>query len=68
MGNIKYDELQRGDTIRAIITYLDPKSGRIRVSARRLQKREEREALKQVNSEQSDILTLGDVIKEYLNK
>ncbi|NPA61771.1 MAG: S1 RNA-binding domain-containing protein, partial [Epsilonproteobacteria bacterium] len=68
LGNIKYDELQRGDTIRAIITYLDPKSGRIRVSARRLQKREEREALKQVNSEQSDILTLGDVIKEYLNK
>nr|AAQ75180.1 30S ribosomal protein S1 [Alvinella pompejana epibiont 7G3] len=68
LGAIKFDELQKGDSVRGIITYLDPKNGKIRISARRLQKQEEREALKKVNKEQDDILTLGDVLKEYLNK
>jgi len=48
LGAIKFDELQKGDSVRGIITYLDPKNGKIRISARRLQKQEEREALKKV--------------------
>jgi small subunit ribosomal protein S1 len=68
LGTLKFDELQKGDKIRGIITHLDPKNGKVRISVRRLQKQEEREALKRVNKEQDDILTLGDVLKEYLNK
>jgi len=68
LGSLKFNELQKGDKIRGIITYLDPRNGKIRMSARRLQKKEEREALKKVNKEQDDILTLGDVLKEYLNR
>ncbi len=65
---IKEDEVEKGQTIRAVISFLDAKNDRIRVSVRKLERQEEREALDKVNSEQDDSMTLGDVFSDFKNK
>ncbi len=65
---IKEDEVEKGQTIRAVISFLDAKNDRIRVSVRRLERQEEREALDKVNAEQDDSMTLGDVFSDFKNK
>ncbi len=68
LGPVKEGEIEKGQTIRAVISFLDAKNDRIRVSVRRLEKQEEREALEQLNKEQDDSMTLGDVFKAQLKK
>jgi small subunit ribosomal protein S1 len=68
LGPLKVDEIRKGQTIRAVISFMDAKNDRIRVSVRRLEKQEEREALEQLNREQDDSMTLGDVFKAQLRK
>ncbi|MBD3792998.1 MAG: 30S ribosomal protein S1 [Campylobacterales bacterium] len=68
LGPLKEDEIEKGQKIRAVISHLDPKNDRIRVSVKRLKKQEEREALNKLNQEQDDTMTLGDVLKEQLKK
>ncbi|MCK4442673.1 MAG: 30S ribosomal protein S1 [Sulfurovaceae bacterium] len=68
LGPLKVDEIEKGQEIRAVISFLDAKNDRIRVSVRRLERQEEREALEQLNKEQDDSMTLGDVFKEQLKK
>jgi len=65
---IKEDEIEKGQTIRAVISFLDAKNDRIRVSVRRLERQEEREALDKVNAEQDNSMTLGDVFSDFKNK
>ncbi|NPA50037.1 MAG: 30S ribosomal protein S1 [Epsilonproteobacteria bacterium] len=59
---LKMDEINIGDPIKGVIVHLDPKNNRVRVSVRKLKRQEEREALKNINS--NDKITLGDIIKE----
>jgi small subunit ribosomal protein S1 len=68
LGPIKEDEIEKGQTIRAVISFLDAANDRIRVSVKRLERQEEREALDQLNAEQDDSMTLGDVFKDQLKK
>jgi len=68
LGPLKFDEIEKGQTIRAVISYLDAKNDRIRISVRRLQKQEEREALEKLKETQDDSMTLGDILKEQLKK
>jgi small subunit ribosomal protein S1 len=68
LGPVKEGEIEKGQTIRAVISFLDAKNDRIRVSVRRLERQEEREALEQLNKEQDDSMTLGDVFKAQLKK
>ncbi len=68
LGPLKEDEIEKGQTIRAVISFLDAKNDRIRVSVRRLERQEEREALDQLNKEQDDSMTLGDVLKDQLKR
>jgi len=68
LGPLKEDEIEKGQTIRAVISFLDAKNDRIRVSVRRLERQEEREALDQLNKEQDDSMTLGDVFKDQLKR
>ena len=68
LGPLKADEIKKGQTIRAVISLLDAKNDRIRVSVKRLERQEEREALNKLNQEQDDTMTLGDVLKEQLKK
>jgi len=65
---LKEDEIEKGQTIRAVISFIDAKNDRIRVSVRRLERQEEREALDKVNAEQDNSMTLGDVFSDFKNK
>lgn len=65
---LKEEEIEKGQTIRAVISFIDAKNDRIRVSIKRLERQEEREALDKVNDEQDSSMTLGDVFKAQLNK
>ena len=66
LGPLKFDEIEKGQKIRAVISFIDAKNDRIRVSVRRLARQEEREALDRLNKEQDDSMTLGDVFKAQL--
>ncbi|HIO95883.1 MAG TPA: 30S ribosomal protein S1 [Campylobacterales bacterium] len=68
LAPLKVEEIEKGQTIRAVISFLDAKNDRIRVSVRRLERQEEREALEQLNKEQDDSMTLGDVFKDQLKR
>jgi len=65
LAPIKEDEIEKGQTIRAVISFIDAKNDRIRVSVRRLERQEEREALDKLNAEQDDSMTLGDVFDGF---
>jgi len=68
LAPIKEEEVEKGQTIRAVISFIDAKNDRIRVSVRRLERQEEREALEKVNAEQDDSMTLGDVFNGFNKK
>jgi len=61
---LKFDEIEKGQEIKGVISFIDSQSGRIRVSVKRLERQEERQALDSLNSEQDDSMTLGDLIKD----
>ena len=65
---LKIDEVEKGQEITAIISFLDAKNDRIRVSVKKLEKHEEREAMKKLNLDQDDSMTLGDALKNRFNK
>ena len=68
LAPIKEDEIEKGQTIRAVISFIDGKNDRIRVSVRRLERQEEREAMDKLNEEQDDSMTLGDVFSDFKNR
>lgn len=59
------ENLKLGDEIEAVISLIDEKKNRIRLSVKALQKMKEREALNELNSNEK--VTLGDIIKEQLS-
>ncbi len=67
LAPLKKEELQPGDEIEGVISYLDTKNNRLRVSVRRLERVKEREALKEFNKEDEGT-TLGEILKEKLDK
>ena len=65
---LKEEEVEKGQEIRAVISFLDAKSDRIRISVRRLERQEEREALDKLNAEQDDSMTFGDAFGDFKRK
>jgi small subunit ribosomal protein S1 len=65
---LKFDEIEKGQEIRGVISFIDTNSDRIRVSVRRLERQEEREALEKLNLNQDDSMTLGDAFGDMLKK
>jgi small subunit ribosomal protein S1 len=61
----KEEEVEKGQTIRAVISFIDAKNDRIRVSVKRLERQEEREALDKINAEHNDSMTLGDALNDF---
>jgi small subunit ribosomal protein S1 len=47
---------------------LDQANDKIRVSVKRLERQQEKDAVAKVNSKQDDSMTLGDVFKDQLKK
>jgi len=65
---IKADEIEKGQELKGVISFIDANNDRIRVSIKRLERQEEREAMNQLNMDQDDSMTLGDVFKDQLKK
>ncbi|MCV3346419.1 30S ribosomal protein S1 [Campylobacter lari] len=65
LGNIDFSSLKVGDTIEALIVFIDEKKNRIRLSIKSLARMKEREALNEIND--NDKVTLGDIIKDQLS-
>jgi len=65
---LKSDEIEKGQEIRGVISFIDDKTDRIRVSVKRLERQEEREAMDQLNQEQNNSMTLGDAFGDKFNK
>ncbi|AJC91197.1 30S ribosomal protein S1 [Campylobacter subantarcticus LMG 24377] len=65
LGNIDFSILKIGDTIEALIVFIDEKKNRIRLSVKSLARMKEREALNEIND--NDKVTLGDIIKDQLS-
>jgi small subunit ribosomal protein S1 len=57
---LKIDEIEKGQEIKGVISFIDGNTDRIRVSVKKLERQEEREAMEQLNLDQDDSMTLGD--------
>ena len=68
LAPLKEDEIEKGQVIRGVISFIDAKNDRIRVSVRRLERQEEREALDKLNAQQDDSMTLGDAFGDFKRK
>ncbi len=65
---IKPDEIEKGQEIKGVISFIDSNNDRIRVSVKRLERQEERDAMNQLNLDQDDSMTLGDALADQLKK
>jgi small subunit ribosomal protein S1 len=65
---LKFDEIEKGQEIKGVISFIDPNTDRIRVSVKRLERQEERDAMEQLNLEQDDSMTLGDAFGDEFKK
>ena len=65
---LKVEEIEKGQEIRGVISFIDANTDRLRVSVKRLERQEEREAMEQLNLEQDDSMTLGDAFGDILKK
>ncbi|MEA3492022.1 MAG: 30S ribosomal protein S1 [Campylobacterota bacterium] len=65
---LKSEEIEKGQEIRGVISFIDSKNDRIRVSVKRLERQEERDAMNQLNMDQDDSMTLGDALLDQLKK
>jgi small subunit ribosomal protein S1 len=65
---IKFDEIEKGQEIKGVISFIDANTDRIRVSVKRLERQEEREAMEQLNLDQDDSMTLGDAFGDKFKK
>jgi small subunit ribosomal protein S1 len=65
-GPLNIEEVKVGDEIEAVITNIDTKKNRVRLSVKRLEIQKEREALSAVNDDSS--MTLGDILKDQIKQ
>ncbi|MCB4742961.1 MAG: 30S ribosomal protein S1 [Sulfurovum sp.] len=65
---LKFDEIEKGQEIKGVISFIDSNSDRIRVSVKQLERQEEHEAMKNLNLNQDDSMTLGDAFGDILKK
>ncbi len=64
---LKFDEIEKGQEIKGVISFIDANADRIRVSVKKLERQEEREAMDQFNNEndKDDSMTLGDAFADF---
>jgi len=65
---LKFDEIEKGQEIKGVISFIDENNDRIRVSVKKLERQEEREAMEQLNLNQDDSMTLGDAFGDKFKK
>ncbi len=65
---LKFEEIEKGQEITGVISFIDSNADKIRVSVKRLERQEEREAMDQINLEQNDSMTLGDAFGDKFKR
>ena len=65
---LKFDEIEKGQEIKGVISFIDVDNDRIRVSVKKLERQEEREAMDNLNLDQDDSMTLGDALADSFKK
>ncbi len=65
---LKFEEIEKGQEIRGVVSFLDVKNEKIRVSVKRLERQEERAVLDKINMEQDDSMTLGDAFADHFKR
>jgi len=68
LAPLSFDDIEKGQEIKAVIVFLDSNNDKIRVSVTRLERQEEKDAVALMNSKQDDSMTLGDALREQLKK
>ncbi len=63
-GPLNAEEVNVGDELEAVVVNIDTKKNRVRLSVKRLEQQQEREALKAVNDDTA--MTLGDLLKDQI--
>jgi small subunit ribosomal protein S1 len=63
LAPLKREEIEKGEEIEAVITNIDTRRNKVRLSVRRLERERERKALESINNE-NDEMTLGDLIRD----
>ncbi len=67
LAPLKKEELKSGDEIEAVLSAIDARNNRIRASIKRLERKKEKEDMKEFNgNNDSDKMTLGDIIKDQI--
>jgi len=61
---LSIEEVAIGDSIEAVVSMIDSKENRVRLSVKRLEKQKERAVLSKLNSD--DKITFGDILKDKL--
>lgn len=61
-----FSALKIGDSLEAAIAFIDERKGHIRLSVKRVDIQKERDTLNKINAQDSDRISLGDIIKEQL--
>lgn len=68
LAPLNIDEIEKGQEIKGVIVLIDQANDKIRVSVKRLERQQEKDAVASVNSKQDDSMTLGDILKDQLKK
>ncbi|MDD5405925.1 MAG: 30S ribosomal protein S1 [Sulfurovaceae bacterium] len=68
LAPLNIDEIEKGQEIKGVIVLIDQANDKIRVSVKRLERQQEKDAVANVNSKQDDSMTLGDILKDQLKK
>ncbi len=66
LAPLEADQIEKDQEIEAVIVAIDTQRDRIRLSVRKLERLQESEALREVNSQEETSNTLGDLIKDQL--
>ncbi len=68
LAPLNIEEIEKGQEIQGVIVLIDQVNDKIRVSVKRLERQQEKDAVAKVNSKQDDSMTLGDILKDQLRK
>ena len=64
LGELNAEELKTGDSVEAVIVFMDRERKKIRLSVKKLSRMKEKEVLNSINEEEK--MTLGDILKGQL--
>lgn len=64
LAPLRKDELKIGQEIEGVISLIDVENNRVRLSIKKMERRKEKEQIREMNTRNSDKVTLGELIKE----